>query len=233
MSLFQFLLLRHWPRCCAGKLLFFRFHYVFRRTLFVDGGLVSEFPWQESFKTGTIPDAWSLVDSYPDLEASGTEQHTYNLEMSLGCNVFVIRDLMHDGINNGMGEGRLQLSDAAGEVILENDGTYTDSLVWLLRYSPAGNEVLAGMEGGMDLRLFPNPAPASSEVSLAFHLEVPAALQVSVWAADGRQVFAWGRRVYPAGRNVVALPVERLDSGIYLVLLQGDGHRSVARLVVR
>ena len=61
MSLFQFLLLRHWPRCCAGKLLFFRFHYVFRRTLFVDGGLVSEFPWQESFKTGTIPDAWSLA----------------------------------------------------------------------------------------------------------------------------------------------------------------------------
>ena len=139
---------------------------------------------------------------------------------------------MHDGINNGMGEGRLQLSDAAGEVILENDGTYTDSLVWLLRYSPAGNEVLAGMEGGMDLRLWPNPS-SEAGASLAFNLEVPEALQVSVWAVDGRQVFAWGRRVYPAGRNVVALPVERLDSGIYLVLLQGDGHRSVARLVVR
>lgn len=38
-----------------------RCDYVFRRTLYVDGGLVSEFPWQESFETGTIPDAWSLA----------------------------------------------------------------------------------------------------------------------------------------------------------------------------
>ena len=85
----------------------------------------------------------------------------------------------------------------------------------------------------MDLRLFPNPVSASSEVSLAFSLGEPACLQVSVWTADGRQVFDFGSRAYPAGRNVVALPVERLDSGIYQVLLQGDVHRGVARLVVR
>ena len=189
----------------------------------------SEINWSFRDEAGNVLDE---VASYPDLSERGTERHTHEIALSEGCNVFVLRDLMHDGINNGMGEGRLQLSDAAGEVILENDGTYTDSLVWLLRYSPAGNEVLAGMEGGMDLRLWPNPS-SEAGASLAFNLEVPEALQVSVWTVDGRQVFAWGRRVYPAGRNVVALPVGQLDSGIYLVLLQGDGHRSVARLVVR
>lgn len=189
----------------------------------------SEINWSFRDEAGNVLDE---VASYPDLSERGTERHTHEIALSEGCNVFVLRDLMGDGINNGMGEGRLQLSDAAGEVILENDGTYTDSLVWLLRYSPAGNEVLAGMEGGMDLRLWPNPS-SEAGASLAFNLEVPEALQVSVWTVDGRQVFAWGRRVYPAGRNVVALPVGQLDSGIYLVLLQGDVHRGEARLVVR
>ena len=132
-----------------------------------------------------------------------------------------------------MGEGHLQISDAAGEMLLQNDGTYTDSLVWLLRYSPAGNEALAGMEGGMDLKLWPNPAPAASEVSLAFNLDEPACLQVSVLAADGRLALDLDSRAYPVGQNIVALPLDGFAPGLYLVLLQGDSHASVARLVVR
>ena len=190
----------------------------------------SEINWSFRDEAGNVLDE---VASYPDLSERGTERHTHEIALSEGCNVFVLRDLMGDGINNGMGEGHLQISDATGEILLQNDGTYTDSLVWLLRYSPAGNEVLAGVEGGMDLRLWPNPAPAASEVSLAFNLDEPACLQVSVLSVNGCRVLDLGVRVYPAGQNIVALSLDGLAPGFYLVLLQGDGHTGVARLVVR
>ena len=85
----------------------------------------------------------------------------------------------------------------------------------------------------MDLRLWPNPAPAASEVSLAFNLDEPACLQVSVLSVNGCQVLDLGARVYPAGQNIIALPLDGLAPGFYLVLLQGDDHAGVARLVVR
>ena len=122
---------------------------------------------------------------------------------------------------------------AKGTCKSQNDGTYTDSLVWLLRYSPAGNEALAGMEDGMDLRLWPNPALTASEVSLAFNLDEPACLQVSVLSVNGCRVLDLGARVYPAGQNIVALPLDGFAPGLYLVLLQGDGPAGLARLVVR
>ena len=196
--------------------------------------------WQDRWGTETswvfedeAGNVLEQMDAYSDLASNSTERHTHDVTLAAGCNVFVIRDLAGDGINCGVGEGHLQISDASGSVLLQNDGTYTDSLVWLLRYSPAGNEVSAEMEGGMDLRLWPNPASALSDVSLAFSLKEAAVLQVSILSVEGCQVLDFGSRAYPAGQNVVALPVNRLDSGIYLVLLQGDGHAGVARLVVR
>lgn len=88
-------------------------------------------------------------------------------------------------------------------------------------------------DAGLDLQLWPNPASASSEVSLAFSLDEPMALQVSVLSVNGRQVLDLGSRLYPAGLNVAALPLDGLAPGLYLVLLQGDGATGLARLVVR
>lgn len=175
----------------------------------------------------------ATVDTYPNLKENGTQQHTYNMDLSEGCNVFTIRDRQGDGINSRYGEGHLQISKAEGEVLLQNDGTYTDSLVWLLRYFPAGNESVSMTDAGLDLQLWPNPASASSEVSLAFSLDEPACLQVSILSVNGRQVLDLGSRLYPAGLNVAALPLDGLAPGLYLVLLQGDGATGLARLVVR
>ncbi len=47
-------------------------------------------------------DTLAKEDSYPDLPANGTEQHTYDISLSKGCNTFVIHDLMNDGINSGL-----------------------------------------------------------------------------------------------------------------------------------
>ena len=190
----------------------------------------TEISWVFEDEAGNVLEQ---MDAYSDLSSNSTERHTHEVTLAAGCNVFVIKDLAGDGINCGVGEGHLQISDAAGEMLLQNDGTYTDSLVWLLRYSPAGNEALAGMEGGMDLKLWPNPAPAASEVSLAFNLDEPACLQVSVLAADGRLALDLDSRAYPVGQNIVALPLDGFAPGLYLVLLQGDSHAGVARLVVR
>ncbi len=115
---------------------------------------------------------------------------------------------------------------------MQNDGTYTDSLVWLLRYSPAGNEYLAGMKEDMDLRLWPNPASASSEVSLAFNLDEPACLQVSILTTEGRTILDIAPQRYPAGQTVLTLPADRLAPGLYLVLLQGNGPQNITRLVI-
>ncbi len=186
----------------------------------------SETSWSFVAEDGTVLEE---VEAYPDLSGDGVEKHTYDLSLVEGCNVFIIKDAMKDGINNGDGAGHLQLSDADGDLVVAHDGTYADSLVWLFRYQPGVDNEVSGFVSA--LRLLPNPA--SESAFLEVESLVAGFLEISLWGMDGRKALDLGSQSCIQGMNRIELPLHRLESGVYVVRLQQNGQVNTAKLIVR
>ncbi|HMB90860.1 MAG TPA: T9SS type A sorting domain-containing protein [Rhodothermales bacterium] len=80
--------------------------------------------------------------------------------------------------------------------------------------------------------LLPNyPNPFNPQTTLAFRLERPMPVRLTVFDVLGRQVAAVADGFYPAGSHTATWMAEHVPSGLYVVRLQGDRFQ-LARPVV-
>lgn len=156
-------------------------------------------------------------DSYTDLNSNGTQKHSHNLTLPHGCNTFVIRDAAKDGINNICGEGHLEILRQDGSRLVSSDGTYADSLVWMLRYSPVSNEEPDFLQS---LRMAPNPNNGS------FQVELPEAACIEVFSLNGIRL---QRLDAPAGVTTLNIA----QSGVYVLRFSTQAGTGFRRVVVR
>jgi hypothetical protein len=89
------------------------------------------------------------------------------------------------------------------------------------------------LSGNTAAMVFPNPATASSTLSMQISETVQPDAQISLYAADGRLVFTSqaGGMQRDAQRIIFQLPVD-LAPGIYQLAIQQQGTRRSASLLV-
>lgn len=174
----------------------------------------SEISWAFTDENGQV---FEKMDAYSDLNANETQKHTHTLTLPHGCNTFVIRDMGNDGINNISGEGHLELRDRGGKPVASNNGKYTDSLVWMIRYSPASVQELGNI---CHLHIYPNPTDGE------FNVEVPVNGLVEIINTSGVVV---KRATVVAGANALRLE----NSGMYFVRFTANGQVAIKKLIIR
>lgn len=185
----------------------------------------SEISWAFTDENGQVLEK---VDAYSDLNASDTERHTHALTLPHGCNTFVIRDMAKDGINNISGEGYLELKDKNGNRVAYNNGKYSDSLVWMVRYSPVSVQEFGNIRL---LRIYPNPAHEQAEIS--FTLTRAASLRYGIRSIDGKEQVPVVHYSGTAGINTLQVSLRNLPAGMYIVWISGEEGLSTVKVVVR
>lgn len=192
--------------------------------------------WQDRWGSET---SWDLTDengamiasvaAYQDLDGDGVKRHTHNIKLSEGCHVFVIRDAMKDGINNGDGEGHLQLADANGSVLLSNDGTFTDSLLWLMKYSEG--VPVEPLTSSVGMHVWPNPTEGAVKVS--FLMSEAGSVRIDLMNIYGKVLMSREYGDLPSGNHVFDFSLEGLPSGLYLLSLSTVRNSYVRKVVLR
>lgn len=185
----------------------------------------SEISWSFTDENGQV---YEKQDAYPDLDVSEAEKHTHDISLAQGCNTFVVHDLAKDGINNVSGEGHIELLDKNGNRVAFNDGTYTDSLVWMITYSPVA---VQKFENISQLRVYPNPAYETAELS--FTLAHSGIVRYGIRSVDGREQLPVCHFSGMAGTNRLTVSLRSLSAGLYIVWISGDKGESTVKLVVR
>ncbi|MEO0559375.1 MAG: T9SS type A sorting domain-containing protein, partial [Bacteroidota bacterium] len=96
--------------------------------------------------------------------------------------------------------------------------------------APVSEEAPAEPVAEVGLRVYPNPTRSASSVQV--DLPEPARIRLSVYDALGREVAVALDADRPAGRHTVALAVDGLATGVYVVRLVADGAARTQRLTV-
>lgn len=78
---------------------------------------------------------------------------------------------------------------------------------------------------------FNYPNPFSTETQVVFNLKQASKISVSVYNLLGKKVFDLNEKTYPTGKNTIILTRNKLASGNYLLVLQGENHQKVNRLI--
>ena len=171
-----------------------------------------ETSWTFRDEDGFTVDA---VESYPNLNASGTLHHAHHLTMTKGCYRFVLKD--RDGINNGSGEGKFRMSDAGGKILVSHQGDFKDSVIWLLQYTPASSQVSSSCLGWYaDLQ----PNPASGHTDLQVDVPRPTTISIRLYQPDGRLLHHYGTRRLDNGKHTLRISLGNYPAGFYLIVLQ-------------
>ncbi len=79
----------------------------------------------------------------------------------------------------------------------------------------------------------PWPNPFSGQLNLKADIVTPGSYTISLQNAMGQVLFQQEARFMQPGRQSLVLPLQHLPSGIYLLSMQGNGHRQVKRVVKR
>ena len=131
--------------------------------------------------------------------------------------------------------GSLLASDTRGRVVAGGD-TYRDN-GGTLRAPALARLLVASATAGEDapdaptaLTVAPNPLSATARVTLT--LEATAAARVTVLDALGRTVAVLADGALPAGETRLRLDAARLPAGVYAVVAEAGGVRTVRRVTV-
>ena len=172
---------------------------------------------------------------YSNLSASGTRERTEELTLAEGCQTFTIYDEGGDGINNGQqGEGYIRFNDAAGNTIVEHDGVYTDSLVIMVGYNVTTEpEDTTANEGLASIKSVFYPNPASEAAYLQFHADQAQSFDIQVINNAGQIVLNMGSHRFNSGMQTLEIPVEKLENGVYFILIQNEKARAVQKMVIK
>ena len=133
-----------------------------------------------------------------------------------------------DGINNINGEGYLELKDKNGNRVAYNNGKYSDSLVWMVRYSPVSVQESDHIR---QLCVYPNPAHEQAEIS--FTLARATSLRYGIRSLDGREQLPVVHFSGTAGINTLPLSLRNLPAGMYIVWISGEDGLATVKVVVR
>lgn len=90
---------------------------------------------------------------------------------------------------------------------------------------------IGGGEAGSDkLRISPNPA--TDHASISFILSSPANVRITIMNALGMEVSALADEEFSHGTHSISFDTRLLTSGVYLITIDRDGHRTSQRLIV-
>lgn len=95
--------------------------------------------------------------------------------------------------------------------------------------SPVGIQTFTGAPSSINL--FPNPA--AENVKLSFTLEEQAEVSVNIYDALGQLIRAENKGAYAAGKQEIAISIEMLANGMYVVELVADNRRTTTQLNVQ
>ena len=170
---------------------------------------------------------------YRDLNNPGTRANTIVLSEATaqGCYLLTVYDKNHDGIHTNKGDGYIELKDASGAVFVQMDGQYTDSVQICFSVAGVANE--SATAAAYDLSIRPNPVSA---VDAELYLTTAQAetLSGAIYSLSGVRMGETLRHTAEAGTQRITLPTAQLQSGLYIVIVNGeDGRRAASKLVVR
>ena len=178
------------------------------------------YAWHAALLYGHAATGWGEFE----FSASGasSSQAPYRARPTLDPGTSFTGPVFHTGTlhTRGTDEGRLWLDTA--------DRTFG--------FFPGSTGVPAGRDaGGRSLTLAPNPVRAAAR--LAFTLERPAMVRLDLYDVGGRRVAMLVAGDLAAGRHErqwsgVDDAGQRVATGIYFLVLEVDGERSVARVVL-
>ncbi|MDE6515067.1 MAG: Omp28-related outer membrane protein, partial [Bacteroidales bacterium] len=162
---------------------------------------------------------------YRELNNPGTRSNKVVLDTAKvpGCYVLTVYDQNHDGIHKDKGDGYIELKDAAGEVFVQMDGVYTDSVQICFAVTGVANENATA--AAYDLSIQPNPVSA---VDAELYLTATQAetLSVAVYSLSGVRMGETRHYTVEAGAQRLTLPTAQLSAGLYIVIVNGeDGRR--------
>jgi hypothetical protein len=140
------------------------------------------------------------------------------------CYVFVVRDDFGDGMSTTYGEGSFRLKDAAGNIMFEG-GDFTDHV----GYSFQTTEFLGIGEIQLsDLLVWPNPSHGTVSVSFT---AATADYLIEVIDLQGRIVRSF-RYAQLSGEQTIALPLDEVSPGNYLLSIGAGSSRTVRQIVL-
>ena len=163
--------------------------------------------------------SWEIIDVNGQVLMSesylgGTENayltHNHSASLVESCYTFRALDSSGDGQSSNAG-GSIVVTDAEGLELLNVSGDWGDlqTVTFEVTHGVGIEEVLENT-----LSIFPNPALNSATV--AFSLTVSNDVVIEVVNTLGQKVIVQSLRM-KAGENTVALPVEKLTTGLYYV----------------
>lgn len=191
---------------------------------------------------------WDLVSSegdtlgfggpYETLDLEGILPHTHELTLIDGCHQLTIHDAGGDGINNGQGEGYIQIDNAEGDSLVRFSEAYTDQLVIMVSHNlsdepdPGPVDTTANESRIADFPAVVIPNPASDAALLHIDMEQSQTVSIRVMNTSGQCVADLGSRLLPQGRNTIELPVRELSAGLYFIAIQSENRIGVRKLMV-
>ena len=170
---------------------------------------------------------------YRDLNNPGTRDNVTVLSetAALGCYVLTVYDKNRDGIHSDRGDGYIELKDAAGTAFLTMDGQYTDEVQICFSVAGVANESATAAAYGLSIR--PNPV-SGTDAELYFTTTQAETLSVAIYSLSGVRMGETLRYTVETGAQRLTLPTAQLQSGLYVVIVNGeDGRRAASKLVVR
>ena len=148
-----------------------------------------------------------------------------------GCYVLTVYDDGRDGIHADKGDGYIELKDAAGTVFVTMDGQYTDSVQICFAVTGVANESATAAAYGLSIH--PNPV-SGTDAELYFTTTQAETLSVAIYSLSGVRMGETLRYTVETGAQRLTLPTAQLQSGLYVVIVNGeDGRRAASKLVVR
>ncbi|MFD0836734.1 right-handed parallel beta-helix repeat-containing protein [Mariniflexile aquimaris] len=79
--------------------------------------------------------------------------------------------------------------------------------------------------------IFNYPNPFSTETHVVFHTKATTTITISIYNLMGVNVFNTTKKTYPAGKNSIILHRNKLASGNYLLVLEGNSNQRTSRLI--
>lgn len=179
---------------------------------------------------------------YTNLSASGERERTEALTLAEGCMTLSVYDagIGSVGINDGQGEGYIQINDADGNSMLHHNGVFADSLTIMVSYNlgsidttdpgPVDTTLNEKLEN-IQTKLYPNPA--SESIYLQFNVNQATSFDIQILNNAGQAILNLGRRSFGNGLQTLQIPVGTLPEGVYFVLLQNQKARAVQKVVIK
>ena len=189
----------------------------------------NEITWTLTHDTTTV----QTGGPYRERPNPGAWSNTVALDKATaqGCYVLTVYDDGRDGIHADKGDGYIELKDAAGTVFVTMDGQYTDSVQICFAVTGVANESATAAAYGLSIH--PNPV-SGTDAELYFTTTQAETLSVAIYSLSGVRMGETLRYTVETGAQRLTLPTAQLQSGLYVVIVNGeDGRRAASKLVVR